>query len=190
MPDPLTHPLPSPDRAALLLIDIQERLYPAMPPGVAASVERNARILVQTACEFSLPVLVTEQYPKGLGRTLPALAAELPPGVTPFEKVDFDCCAAPGFTGLLESLGDRDWIVSGIETHVCVLQSVLSMLAAGRRVFVAADATCSRVKLNWKLGLDLMRRFGAVIGSTEIFAFGLTKAAGTDQFRRISRLVK
>ncbi len=183
-------PLPDQSRTALLVIDIQERLAPAMPHAVLASVLRNTRILIETACEFSLPILVTEQYPKGLGRTVPELTAVLPPESVPFEKVSFSCCAEPGFTPLLDSLGDRDIIVCGIETHVCVLQSTLDLLAAGRRVFVAADATCSRAKMNWRLGLDLMRQAGAGIGSTEIFAFALLRAAGTDRFKRISRLVK
>jgi nicotinamidase-related amidase len=182
--------LPNRDRTALLVIDIQERLAPAMPPDVAARVLRNTRILIETACEFGLPILVTEQYPKGLGHTAPDLLAALPPETLPFEKIEFSCCAAPGFSPLMETLGDRDLIICGMETHVCVLQSALDLLSAGRRVFVAADATCSRVKLNWTLGLDLMRQAGAVIGSTEIFAFGLLGAAGTEQFKRISRLVK
>lgn len=188
-PEPSQH-LPQKDRAALLVIDAQERLALAMPPGVGAGVLRNTRILIETAREFDLPIRITEQYPKGLGRTAPDLTAALPQDVVPFEKVAFSCCAAAGFLPLLDELGDRDWIVCGIETHVCVLQSVLDLLAGGRRIFVAADATCSRTKLNWSLGLNLMREAGAVVGSTEIFAFALTGAAGTEQFRRISRLVK
>lgn len=182
--------LPQKERAALLVIDTQERLAQAMPPDVLAGVLRNTRILIETAREFSLPVTVTEQYPKGLGPTAPDLAAALPPETVPFEKLAFSCCAAPGFNALLADAGERDWIVCGMETHICVLQTVLEMLAQGRRVFLPADAVCSRTKLNWRLGLDLMRQAGAVIGSTEMFAFALLETAGTEQFRRISRLVK
>ena len=104
-----------------------------------------------------------------------------------FEKLAFSCCKEPAMAPLLTR---PDIILCGSETHVCVLQTALDLLAQGRRVFVAADATCSRVKYNWRLSLDLMQRAGAVIGSAEIFAFGLLGAAGTDRFKRISKLVK
>jgi nicotinamidase-related amidase len=159
-------------------------------PDEGAGVLRNARILLETAQEFGLPVAVSEQYPKGLGPTAAELRAALPADCPPFEKVVFSCCGAPGFDAVLERLGDRDIILGGIETHVCVLQTALDLLAAGRRVFVAADATASRASLNWKTGLRLMRQAGAVIGTTEIFVFSLLGAAGTEQFRRISKLVK
>ena len=182
--------LPDRARTALLVVDLQERLMAAMPPEVAASVLRNTSILIQAAREFSLPVLTSEQYPKGLGPTMPELREILPDGHAPLEKVVFSCCAAPGFEPVQEALGDRDVILCGSETHVCVLQTALDLLQSGRRVYVAADATCSRTKQNWRLGLDLMRQAGAVIGSAEIFAFGLLGAAGTEQFKRISKLVK
>lgn len=182
--------LPDKNRSALLIVDVQERLVPAMPPEAAASAVRNTCILIEVAREFGLPVLVTEQYPKGLGPTVPEISSILPAGSTPFQKVAFSCCAAPGFLPLLEALGDRDLILCGIETHVCVLQTALDLRAMGRRVYLASDATCSRTKSNWRTGLDLMRQAGVVIGSTEIFAFGLLGAAGSEQFKRISKLVK
>lgn len=181
--------LPSRDHSALLVIDVQERLVPAMPPDVAAAVLRNTEILIAAAREFSLPVLVTEQYPKGLGATVPAIQAALPDDCRPFTKIEFSCCAAPGFP-LQEAIGERDVILCGMETHVCVLQTALDLLSMGRRVFVAADATCSRAKLNWRAGLDIMRQAGAVVGTTEIFTFAMLGAAGSEQFKRISRLVK
>jgi nicotinamidase-related amidase len=182
--------LPDRSRTALLIVDIQERLLAAMPSDVAGNVLRNAMILVETAREFALPVLVSEQYAKGLGPTATALKNVLPAEAAPFEKVVFSCCAAPGSDVLMAQLGERDVILCGMETHVCVLQTALGLLSAGRRVYVAADATCSRAHLNWKLGLRLMEQAGAVIGSTEIFAFGLLGAAGSEQFKRISKLVK
>jgi nicotinamidase-related amidase len=91
---------------------------------------------------------------------------------------------------VFEQPGQRDWILCGMETHVCVLQTALDLLQRGQNVFVAADAVCSRTKANWRTGLDLMRQAGAVIGSTEIFAFGLLGAAGSETFKKISRLVK
>lgn len=182
--------LPDKNRSALLIVDVQQRLVPAMPPAVAASVIRNTCILVEVAREFSLPLLVTEQYPKGLGPTIPEIASILPTGSSPFQKVAFSCCAAPGFMSILDGLGDRDVILCGMETHVCVLQTALDLRAVGRRVYLASDATCSRAKSNWRTGLDLMREAGVVIGSTEIFAFGLLGAAGSEVFKCISKLVK
>ncbi len=179
--------LPSRENSLVLVVDLQERLLAAMPEGVAARTLRSARILVQMAGEFGLPVAVSEQYPQGLGPTASELRAVLPGGTQPVEKVVFNCCAVPAFQPVL---GGKDIILCGAETHVCVLQTALDLLAQGRRVYVAADATCSRAKLNWQLALDLMRQAGAVIGSAEIFAFGLLGAAGSETFKRISQMVK
>lgn len=171
----------------LLVVDMQERLMPAMPADVAARVVRNACILAETAGEFALPVVVSEQYPKGLGPTAAELRSSLPEHAQMFEKMAFSCCKEPAFGALLSR---PEVIVCGVEAHVCILQTTLDLLAQGRRVYLAADATCSRAKSNWRLSLELMRQAGAVIGSTEIFAFGLLGAAGTERFKRISRLVK
>jgi len=182
--------LPDPANCALLIVDIQERLAAAMPGEVGARVVRNAAILLHTAAEFHIPVLISEQYPRGLGPTVAEIRAALPQDTEPVEKTAFSCCAVPAFQPLLEKTGQRDIILCGIETHVCVLQTALDLLQAGRRVYIAADATCSRHKQNWRAGLDLMRQAGAVIGTVEIFAFGMVGGAGTDQFKRISSLVK
>lgn len=182
--------LPDPADTALLMIDVQERLAAAMPGDVSSRVIRNTSILLQCAREFSLPVLVSEQYPRGLGHTLPEIRAILPPDSAPVEKTSFSCCSVPTFQSQLDRLGSCGILLWGIETHVCVLQTALDLLQSGRRVYVAADAAGSRTKQNWRFGLDLMRRAGAVIGSTEIFAFALLGGAGTETFKRISQLVK
>lgn len=182
--------LPNREFASLLIIDIQERLAPAMPPQVLAGVLRSTRILIETAREFNLPVVVSEQYPKGLGHTVAEIREALPAETQPREKLAFSCCAEAGFQPMFASPAPRDWILCGMEAHVCVLQTALDLLQRGQRVFVAADGVCSRTKTNWRLSLDLMRQAGAVIGSAEIFAFGLLGAAGTDSFKRISKVVK
>jgi nicotinamidase-related amidase len=182
--------LPEKSTTALLVIDVQERLAAAMPGDVASRVIRNTSILLNCAREFSLSVLVSEQYPRGLGPTAAEIKALLPVETIPAEKTAFSCCAAPTFQPLIKQLGERSVILCGIETHVCVLQTALDLLESGRRVYVAADACGSRTKQNWRTGLDLMRRAGAVIGSTEVFAFALLGGAGTEQFKRISQLVK
>ncbi len=179
--------LPHPERCLLLVVDLQERLMAAMPANVAEQVVRNTCILVETARIFNLPVVVSEQYPKGLGPTAAEIRAALPEETGPIEKLAFSCCKEPAFAPFLTR---PEIILCGAETHVCVLQTALDLLAQGRRVYLAADATCSRAKGNWQRGLDLMHQAGAIIGSTEIFAFGLLGAAGTDHFKRISKLVK
>lgn len=182
--------LPRPEHTTLLVIDIQERLVPAMQPEALPQTLRNTRILIEAMREFGLPILTSEQYPKGLGPTLAEIRAALPENTVPISKIAFSCCREPAFTSALEALGDQDLILCGMETHVCVLQTALDLLAASRRVFIAADAVCSRTAANHQIGLDLMRQAGAVIGSTEVFAFSLLGAAGSDTFKRISKLVK
>jgi nicotinamidase-related amidase len=182
--------LPDPSRCALLVIDAQERLAAAMPENIIPGVLRNMGILIQAASEFGLPVLLSEQYPKGLGPTAEEIRCMLPEELTPRAKLSFSCCREPAFQPDLEAVSDHDLILCGIETHVCVLQTALDLLGQGRRIYIAADACCSRTRLNWQLGLDLMREAGAVIGTTEIIVFGLLRAAGTDSFKRISKLVR
>lgn len=181
---------PKPDRFAVLVIDIQERLAAVMPSEEMNAAIRNSVILMETAKEFGMPIIVSEQYPKGLGPSVEPICAALPEGYQPVPKVVFSCCRVPELQQTFDQLGGYDLIVCGIEAHVCVLQTTLDLLRQGRRVFVAADAICSRYLHNRQLALDLMRPAGAVIGSTEIFAFGLLGAAGTDRFKRISNLVK
>jgi nicotinamidase-related amidase len=180
---------PEQGRAALAVIDIQERLAPAMPPEALAAVLRNTRILIETAKELKIPIIVTEQYPKGLGQTVPEIAAALE-GVKRIEKVAFSCCGEPGFMEALKASGKRDVILCGMETHVCVLQTALGLMERDYRVFAAADAVCSRAKLNWELAIETMRQAGAVVGTAEIFAFQLLGKAGTESFKKISKMVK
>lgn len=183
--------LPERENCALLIIDMQERLATTMPADVLAKVVRNTCILAQTAREFNLPVVVSEHYPKGLGHTIAGIKEVLPAGVTPIEKVEFSCCKAPGFEQVFyEDLALNNFILCGMETHICVMQTALDLLQRNHRVYIAADAVCCRDKLNWKVGLNTMQQAGAVIGTTEMFAFGLLGAAGTEQFKRIYKLIK
>ncbi|HVK77507.1 MAG TPA: isochorismatase family protein [Kofleriaceae bacterium] len=181
-----------PDRAALLVIDVQERLAMAMADDVRDRVERNLITLAAAAERFGLPVVVSEQYPKGLGRTTPAVAQALETvkGVCFFEKVEFAATAAPAWR---EAVGDSPrplWLVSGMETHVCVYQTVRALCAAGQAVQVIADAVASRTEANWKNGLELCARAGAVITNTETVVFDLLGKAGTEDFRALSKMIK
>ena len=181
----------SPSRAALLVIDIQERLLGVMPAEIQTQVVRNAKILVETATRLQFPIVVSQQYPKGLGQTVPELAEMLPPETHRFDKVEFSAACAQPFTELrMTTLAQRDqWIVAGMEAHVCVYQSVRDLLAIGT-VHVASDAVCSRTKANWRAGLALVERLGAVTTTTEVCVFDLLERAGTDNFKALSKAIK
>lgn len=181
-----------PSQTALLVIDVQERLAAAMPEAVRAQLERNVATLIAAAGTFSLPILVSEQYPRGLGRTTPAIQAALDEvrDVCFFEKVDFAATASPAWP---VAIGDRvidRWLVTGMETHVCVFQTVRALRDERGTVHVIADACASRTKANFKNGLALAAATGAVVTNTETAVFDLLGRAGTDDFRLLSKLLK
>lgn len=182
--------LPDPERTLLLVVDVQERLAVAMPAEQLPGVLRNTTILIEAAKAFQIPILVSEQYPKGLGNTVAEVKAALPTEVQPVPKIAFSCWREPALQEALQALDNRNVILCGMETHICVLQTALDLLSQGRRVYVAADAVCSRAGFNLQLGVDLLRQAGAVIGSTEMLAFGLLRQAGSERFKLISKLVK
>lgn len=175
--------LMSAQRSTLLLIDVQERLFPAIHDG--DQVLENSLWLTAVAQRLNIPVICTEQYPQGLGPTLPALR-KLIPDTAMVEKIHFSAVPeggifhAPG--------GDRaQFIVAGTESHVCVQQTVLDLLDNGRRVFVVAEAVGSRKLSDKSLALERMRHHGADIVSREMVAFEWLRQAGSDLFREISR---
>jgi nicotinamidase-related amidase len=183
-------------RAALLVVDIQDRLVPAMSEDVAANVIRNSCVLIEAAARLGLPIACSQQYPKGLGPTVPAveqaLAAAIAAGarVHRFDKVEFSAAAAPAFVALAPHLPQNQWLVCGMETHVCVYQTARDLAARGAEVHVVADAVCSRSQPNWRIGLDLAAAAGATVTSTEVVVFDLLGRAGTDEFKTLSRLIK
>lgn len=178
------------NRCAFLLVDLQEKLANAMPPDGLARLERNVLALVEGAKALDVPLLVTEQYPQGIGATLPAIRAALPEGVTPIEKVEFSCLLVPAVRGELERLGRRQIVVAGMEAHICVFQTARDLAAAGYQVFVPYDAVLSRVDDNRRVGLELAQRAGAVTTATETVLFDLLGRAGTPEFKAVSRLIK
>ena len=179
-------------RTALLVVDIQERLAAAMSPEVLAPVVRNAHILIEAARRMNLPIVVSEQYPKGLGPTIPAIEEAIAghPQLHRFDKLDFSAVDAPAFTALVPKLARDQWIVCGMETHVCVYQSARGLSARGYAAHVACDAACSRTKTNWRIGLALIEEAGGLITSTETCVFDLLGRAGTDEFRALSKIIK
>ena len=171
------------DRTALVVVDVQEAFREAV--GEFEAVARNAAVLVRGARILGLPVLVTEQYPRGLGETVPELAAHLD-GVTRLEKVVFSAARADGF-----DLDGRDQVLMcGIETHVCVAQTAADLLDRGADVQIAADAVSSRTAADRRAGLAKMEACGALLTSTEMALFELLGRAGTDEFKQVQALVK
>ncbi len=175
--------------STLVIVDVQERLFAAMDAEHREEVVKNLKVLAVAARRLSLPILVTEQYPKGLGHTLPELRETLGP-VEPQEKVAFSCCDAEGFSARLKGTKRKQVILAGIEAHVCVLLTGLDLLAEGYTVHVAADAVTSRTQGSWRLGVDQLRQAGAVITTTESVLFQLLQKADTDDFRALAKLIK
>lgn len=170
----------------LLVIDIQEKLVPAMAQG--ESVIRNTAVMLETAVELGVPIVITEQYPQGLGKTVPALAHWLDHAAV-FSKTTFSACTEAVLTHLAAT-DRRQILVAGMETHVCVYQTVRGLAALGYEVHVLRDAVCSRREENRLNGLELMHGAGAVITNTETVFFDLLKAAGTESFRKLRGLIK
>jgi nicotinamidase-related amidase len=153
-------------------------------------VVRNIKVLATSARRLRLPIVVTEQYPKGLGHTLQELVDTLGPDTQPMAKVAFSCCQVEGVRARLDAAGARDLVLTGMEAHVCVLMSALDLLAAGYRVHVAADAVTSRTQANWRLAMDQLRQAGAVVTATETVLFQLLGQADTDDFRELAKLIR
>ena len=179
-------------RAALLVVDIQDRLLPAMAEDAVAEVVRNTRILILAAQQLGLPIVVSQQYPRGLGATAQPIEDALATAraVHRFDKVEFSAAAAPAFAQIAPGLGRDQWLLCGMETHVCVYQTARDLVARGWDVHLCADAVCSRTPANRELGLGLMARAGAIVTSTETCVFDLLGRAGSDEFRALSRVIK
>ncbi len=171
------------DRSALLVVDIQERLLPHIHEG--QEVLANAVWLVRVAQRLGVPVMASEQYPKGIGHTQEELRALIPAAAIA-EKLHFSCVAAQCLDGLPGS-GRPQVVVLGTESHVCVQQTALELKGQGREVFVVADAVGSRKPADKALALERMRGHGIDIVSREMVAFEWLKQAGTEEFREISR---
>lgn len=175
------------NNSILLIIDIQEKLSRVMK--VKDEVVKNCLHLIELSKTYNIPVIITEQYPKGLGQTLEEIRDALP-SYNPIEKLTFNCCDEPFFLETIKKLNKKTVIITGMEAHVCVLQTCIGLLKMGLNIQVVKDAVCSRFKENWKTGIEFMRDAGAVITCTETVLFQLLKIAGTEEFKAISRRIK
>jgi nicotinamidase-related amidase len=177
------------DRCALIVVDMQQKLLP--PIWEKERLVRNAQILIRLAGILKIPALVTTQYAKGLGNTVPEIASLLP-DTPPIDKLMFSCFGSDVFCSLLKRLpGQRTTVLlCGMETHICVMQTALGALREGYLVHVASDAVSSRTELNWRIGLDRMRAAGAILSSTEMMIYELLRSSGGPAFREMLPYLK
>lgn len=171
----------------LIIVDVQERLAQVMER--RGQVESAIGVLIRTAKLHDIPIILTQQYTKGLGPTVEALSSELK-GVEPVEKINFSCCGEDPFTRALDALGRKKVVLTGMEAHICVLQTALDLLDSGYTVHLPWDAVCSRIDENRDAAMGFMERAGAFVTSAETVAFQILGKAGTPQFKEISSLLK
>lgn len=177
------------EHCALVVIDIQEKLLP--PIFRKEELIGNAQLLIRAAGILKIPALVSTQYAKGLGVTVPEILSLLP-GTEAIDKTLFSCFGSDVFCSALKRLpGQRNTVLlCGMETHICVMQTALAALRDGYLVHVASDAVGSRTESNWKIGLDRMRAAGAVISSTEMMTYELMRASSSAAFKELLPYLK
>ncbi len=178
-----------PEQCALIVVDIQEKLLP--PIWEKDRLIRNAQLLIRLAGILKIPALVTTQYNKGLGNTVPEVASLLADTPT-IDKLMFSCFGSDAFCSLLKRLpGQRTTVLlCGMETHICVMQTALGALREGYLVHVASDAVSSRTELNWRIGLERMRAAGAILSSTEMMIYELLRSSGAPAFKELLPYLK
>lgn len=177
------------ERCALIVVDMQEKLLP--PIWEKERLVRNAQLLIRLAGILKIPAIVTTQYSKGLGNTVPGIASMLPDS-PPIDKLMFSCFGSDVFCSMLKRLpGQRTTVLlCGMETHICVMQTALGALREGYLVHVASDAVSSRTELNWRIGLDRMRAAGAVLSSAEMMTYELLRSSGAPAFKELLPYLK
>jgi nicotinamidase-related amidase len=192
MPDQKTagNLLCSAGNSCLLIIDIQSRLTAAMPGKVLERLKRNTTLLIKAANLLQLPVFATRQYPAGLGPMEADIQAVLPKDCRHFDKTCFSCSDANGFMDALAATGKQQIIITGIEAHICVLQTAIALHAAGYDVFVVGDAVSSRQRENYENAIQRLQSSAVCISSTESVLFEWLRDASHPQFKDISTLVK
>jgi nicotinamidase-related amidase len=177
------------EQCALIVVDMQEKLLP--PIWEKERLVRNVQLLIRMAGILKIPALVTTQYAKGLGNTVPSIA-DLLQESPPIDKTMFSCFGSDAFCSMPKRLpGQRTTVLlCGMETHICVMQTALGALREGYLVHVASDAASSRTELNWRIGLDRMRAAGAILSSTEMMIYELLRSSGAPAFRELLPFLK
>lgn len=179
------------EAAVLVVVDVQERLVPAIDKDLYTRSLGNLKVVIEAAGTMGLPIVLTEQYPKGLGRTVPDVLRALEgKAYERIEKISFSCARDKTFLDAMAKTRRRQVVLIGMETHVCVYQTSVDLINAGYEVFVLDDAVSSRFLHNYHSGIRALRDAGAVVVSTETAVFQLMKAAGTPEFKKISSLIR
>jgi nicotinamidase-related amidase len=178
-----------PEQCALVVVDIQQKLLP--PIFQKEQLVRNSQLLIRAAGVLKIPAMVTTQYSKGLGPTVPEIASLLPE-TEAIDKDRFSCFGSDSFCTLLKRLrGNRNTLLlCGMESHICVAQTALAALREGYLVHVASDAVSSRTEWNWKIGLERMRAAAAVISSTEMMIYELMRSSSSPAFKELLPYLK
>lgn len=176
------------DQAVMVVVDVQERLVPAMNERVCGRVVQHINMLLEGFSSMQLPVIATEQYPRGLGHTIEELAVASDAQCV--EKVAFSCCGEANFVEALEKTGRKQVVLVGMEAHVCVYQTMIDLLDRGYQVHLVRDAICSRFKSDYHTAITMAPEMGAVLTTTEMALFQLLKVAGTDEFKVVSGLAR
>jgi len=175
------------ENTGLLVVDVQEKLMQVM--GRKQRVIDNIIKLLHLSKLFNLPVILTEHYLKWLGPTLPEIIESLST-YEPIQKLHFNCCDVDTFNKRLESRGFKNIIVTGVESHICIFQTCVSILEKGYQVHVPQDAVDSRTDENWRVGLGLIKKAGAFITSTETVIYQILKKAGTKEFKKMLKVIR
>jgi nicotinamidase-related amidase len=179
------------EETLLLVVDVQERLVPAIHKDLYPRSLRNMQIMIETAGTLGLPILLTEQYPKGLGGTVPEILTPLEgKNFKRIEKLTFSCARDEGFLQAIADTKRRQVAIVGMETHVCVYQTSVDLKRAGYSVFVLDDAVSSRFPHNYHSGLQALRDAGCTVFSTETAVFQLLKVAATPEFKKVASLIR
>src|SRR6202163_2313759 len=178
-----------PEQCALIVVDMQEKLLP--PIWEKDRLVKNVQLLIRLAGILKIPALVTTQYAKGLGNTVPSIASLLPDN-PPIDKLMFSCFGSDAFCSMLKRLpGHRTTVLlCGMEAHICVMQTALGALREGYLVHVASDAVSSRTELNWRIGLERVRAAGAILSSAEMTLYELLRSSGAPAFKELLPYLK
>ena len=175
------------ENSVLLIIDVQEKLFRVMHQ--KEELAGNLQKLIKSIHVLEIPILVTEQYPQGLGATIPEIS-QLLSGIQPLPKVSFSCCGDDSFLREFKKLGRKQVLISGIESHICVYQTAADLISAGYEVYAVSDAISSRTEQNRDIGLKMMTQLGAKLTGTEAVLFEFLKVAKGEKFKAISQIVR
>jgi len=176
------------ETSQLLIIDIQEKLFSIMHKSHQENILKNVPVLLEAATELDLPVVVSEQYPKGIGSTIEEINQHLEK-VQKIEKIDFAATEVSRFTNNIVENNRRNIILTGMESHICVYQTALGLRKLGFEVHIVSDAIATRLEHNQNIALDLMKRAGCYITSTETVLFQLLERAGSESFKKLQKLI-